>query len=192
MEPRAPARRPRGPSPIPDMHTNLRPERETDAAELRALHDLAFGQPQEARLVDALRAGGGERVSLVAEGDGRVVGHVLFTAVQVESAAGRRFEGMGLAPLAVLPEHQRTGVGSALVRAGLERLRARGTPFVVVLGHADYYPRFGFEPAGAHGLTCRWPVPEGVFQVLELRAGALEGVRGCVHYRPEFDAASEG
>jgi putative acetyltransferase len=80
----------------------------------------------------------------VAEDDGAIVGHILFTPVVVE---GRPALGMGLAPLAVLPGRQRQGIGSQLVRRGLDSLRERGCPFVVVVGHPEYYPRFGFEPA---------------------------------------------
>src|SRR5438132_13590891 len=128
----------------------IRPERPEDAAPVRHVNELAFGQPAEADLVDRLRQAGTESLSLVAEDDA-VVGHILFTSVVVESA-GRRVLGMGLAPMAVLPDRQRQGIGSQLVRRGLDILRARSCPFVVVVGHPDYYPRFAFEPASMHGL----------------------------------------
>src|SRR5437879_13678113 len=94
---------------------------------------------------------------------------------------------MGLGPMAVLPEHQRQGVGSRLVRRGLDILRERGCPFVVVVGHPEYYPRFGFEPASRHGLASQWEgVPDAAFMVLVLDAPALTGVAGGAEDREEF------
>jgi len=122
----------------------------------------------------------------VAEDD-VVVGHILFTPVVVESA-GRRVIGMGLAPMAVLPDRQRQGIGSALVRRGLEVLRERGCPFVVVVGHPEYYPRFGFEPASRHGLASQWEgVPDAAFMVSICDANAMAGVSGVAKYSDEFD-----
>jgi putative acetyltransferase len=89
--------------------------------------------------------------------------------------------------MAIAPEHQRGGIGGDLVRAGLEACRRMGRRVVFVLGHPAYYPRFGFVPAAPHGLSCRWPVPPGVFMVAELGAGALAGARGLVRYPAEFD-----
>jgi putative acetyltransferase len=115
------------------------------------------------------------------------VGHILFTPVAIEHA-GRRVLGMGLAPMAVLPERQRQGLGSELVRRGLEILRERGCPFVVVVGHPEYYPRFGFEPASRHGLVCQWEgVPDPAFMVLILDADAMAGISGVAQYRDEFN-----
>jgi putative acetyltransferase len=114
-----------------------------------------------------------------------VAGHVLFSPVAVDPAAGRA-GALGLAPLAVLPGRQRRGVGSALVRAGLDELRRRGAAAVVVLGHAAYYPRFGFAPASRFGLRCEFDCPDESFLALELRPGALAGGAGVVRYRPEF------
>jgi putative acetyltransferase len=119
--------------------------------------------------------------------DDAVVGHILFTPVVVESA-GRRVVGMGLAPMAVLPDRQRQGVGSQLVRRGLDILRERGCPFVVVVGHPEYYPRFGFEPASTHGLTSQWKgVPDAAFMVVILDVHAMAGVSGVARYREEFN-----
>src|SRR5262245_38064758 len=117
----------------------IRPERAGDEAAIRAVHRSAFPADAEARLVDRLRANGKARVSLVAEADGLVVGHVLFSPVTVEGRS--TCVGLGLAPLAVAPDHQRRGVGSALVREGLAACRRQGCGFVVVLGHPAYYPR---------------------------------------------------
>jgi putative acetyltransferase len=164
----------------------IRPERTEDALRVRCVNELAFGQPAEADLVERLRHACAESLSLVAE-DGAVVGHILFTPVVVESA-GRRVVGMGLAPMAVLPDRQRQSIGSQLVRRGLDLLRERGCPFVVVVGHPEYYPRFGFEPASRHGLVCQWEgVPDAAFLVLVLDAHAMAGVSGVAKYREEFN-----
>ncbi len=161
----------------------LREEREDDAESVRALYLAAFEGPGEAVLVERLREQADPRVALVAEAAGKVVGHVLFTPVAVDGCAGRL---MGLAPMAVRPGLQRRGVGSLLVRGGLERCAQLGAEAVVVLGHADYYPRFGFRPAADFGLACEYDVPPEVFQALELHDGSLADVSGTVRYQPAF------
>jgi putative acetyltransferase len=164
----------------------IRPERAADTSEVRRVHELAFGQPVEADLVDRLRDACADALSLVAE-DQVVVGHILFTPVIVESAA-RRVVGMGLAPMAVLPDRQRQGIGSQLVTRGLDILRERGCPFVVVVGHPEYYPRFGFERASTHGLASQWDgMPDAAFMVLVLNARAMADVSGVATYRDEFN-----
>jgi putative acetyltransferase len=169
--------------------TTVRSEKPEDAPRIRHVNELAFGQPAEADLVDRLRHACTDSLSLVAEDyeDGAVVGHILFTPVVVEGG-GRRVVGMGLAPMAVLPDRQRQGVGSQLVRCGLDVLRERGCPFVVVVGHPEYYPRFGFERASAHGLASQWAgMSDAAFMVLVLNAHALAEVSGVARYRKEFD-----
>src|SRR5207244_5015033 len=115
----------------------IRPEKPEDASRVRHVNELAFGQPAEADLVERLRRACTDALSLVAEDDA-VVGHIFFTPVVVESA-GRQVLGMGLAPMAVLPDRQRQGLGAQLVRRGLAILREHGCPFVVVVGHPEYY-----------------------------------------------------
>jgi putative acetyltransferase len=137
----------------------------------------------EARIVDALR-GSPDSISLVATVDQRVVGHILFTPVTVEPPA--RIRVAGLAPMAVRPEFQRAGIGSELVRAGLQECRRRGYAAVVVVGHPEYYPRLGFLPADTWGLKYVDPVPREVFMAVELDSGALTGCSGIVRFRPEF------
>ena len=167
----------------------IRPERPEDASRVRHVNELAFGQSAEADLVERLRQACTDALSLVAEDDA-VVGHILFTPVVVESA-GRRVLGMGLAPMAVLPDRQRQGIGSQLVRRGLEILRERGCAFVVVVGHPEYYPRFGFETASVHGLASQWEgVPDAAFMVLVLDVHAMAGVSGVAKYREEFNEVS--
>ncbi|MGV3720322.1 MAG: GNAT family N-acetyltransferase [Actinomycetota bacterium] len=164
----------------------VRAGRAEDRGEIYGIHAAAFPSEMEARLVEALLDAGRGVVSLAAEVDGRLVGHVLFSPVTVErnEEASR---GVGLAPVAVRPERQGQGVGGALIRAGIEACRSAGFDFVVVLGHTTYYPRFGFERALARGLKNEYGVDEE-FMVLELRSGGLDGVGGLVRYAPEFAA----
>ena len=169
----------------------IRAERVEDEAAVRRVNELAFGGGEEAALVDALRAAARPHLSLVAVDGGEVVGHIFFSPVSLvpeDSPASEdpSFAAMGLAPMAVLPERQRGGVGSALVRAGLEACRRAGADVVVVLGHPEYYPRFGFRPAARAGLGCEYPVPDDTFMVVELTPGALAGRRGLVKYHPAF------
>jgi putative acetyltransferase len=163
----------------------IRPESAADLPLVRRILEEAFEQPDEADLVDLLRERGKLTLALVAEEGGQPVGHLAMSPVSVDSAP--QLHGLGLGPMAVLPERQNQGIGSLLARAALEECRRLGTDYAVVLGHPEYYPRFGFAPAGRFGLHCVWPVPEGVFMALELRPGALAGCRGLVRYQPEFD-----
>lgn len=162
----------------------IRDERAGDAAAIRAVHEQAFGASGEANLVEALRDANAVVVSLVAAVEGVVIGHVLFSPVEMERGDEARV--VGLAPMAVSPAAQRRGIGSRLVREGLDRCRAAGVDAVVVLGHAAYYPRFGFVPASRFGLRCEYDVPDDVFMAIELRASALAAVSGLVRYHPAF------
>ncbi len=165
--------------------TTVRPERPEDSDAIRRVVENAFGRPQEADLVDALRRRGAVTLSLVAEQDGEVVGHILFSPVTIGSGPST-LQALGLGPLAVSPSHQNRGIGSRLVRDGIERCREAGHEIVVVLGHPGYYPRFGFAPAMTHGIGRELDVPDGAFMVMELREGALGGRSGVVRYQPEF------
>jgi putative acetyltransferase len=159
----------------------IRDERPADIEAVRELNRQVFGQEQEGRIVDALRDRGAVTLSLVAIADGEVVGHILFSPAAVGTVRGA-----ALGPMAVAPAHQRKGIGSRLVARGVEQLRERGCPFIVLIGHPDFYPRFGFEPAGALGLTCTWDVPAEAFMVNLLEPAVGAGLRGRVEYRPEF------
>ena len=164
----------------------IRTEGPADAPAIRQINEQAFGQPAEARVVDRLRQTCADSLSLVAD-DREVVGHILFTPVEIESE-GRHIAGMGLAPMAVRPDRQRQGIGSQLVGRGLAILRERGCPFVVVVGHPEYYPRFGFEPASRHGLLSQWEsVSDAAFMVAVLDPRTMKGVSGVAKYREEFD-----
>ncbi len=167
----------------------VRPEQTADIPDVRLINEQAFERPDEADLIDKLRLACSDALSLVAEDDGQVVGHILFTPTLIESEE-RTVKGMGLAPMAVAPVRQRQGIGSLLVERGLGELKARGCPFVIVIGHPDFYPRFGFEIASRLGLACQWEdVPGEAFMAAVYDQEAMEGVRGVVKYRGEFDAA---
>jgi len=162
----------------------VRPERPADIAAVYAVNEAAFGTRAEADLVDALRRQASPMVSIVAEEDGAICGHVCFSPVTLDGRQDLSI--MGLAPMAVAPHRQRRGAGSALARAGLEACRRLGAHAVVVLGHAEYYPRFGFQPASRFGLRSDYDVPDEVFMALELKPGALDGATGTIHYHPAF------
>ena len=164
----------------------VRPEAISDIAAIRRVHTEAFGHPEEAALVDALRVAGALCVSLVAVAKGAVVGHIAFSPVIIQSDAST-LSALGLAPLAVLPEHQRRGTGARLVRAGLAACGETPYGLVFVLGAPQFYGRFGFEPAEPLGITWEYGGPPDAFMVQALRQGALRGVRGLVAYRREFD-----
>jgi len=164
----------------------VREEREADWPDVRALLRAAFEQPGEGALVGALRGEAGV-IALVAERAGTVLGHILFSPVAVEGPDGE-WSAIGLGPMGVRPEFQGQGIGGALVEAGLAACREAGHDVCVVLGHPEYYPRFGFAPAPPLGVRCKWPVPDEVFMVAELSPRGLDGRTGLVRYHAAFDA----
>jgi len=170
---------------LSDLAVLVRDEEPRDHPAVHEVTAAAFGRENEARLVDALREEARPFLSLVAEEDATIVGHVCFSPAVLPGFAGRL---MGLAPLAVLPARQRLGVGSALVRAGLARCRADGVAAVVVLGHREYYRRFGFVPAATFGLTSEYGAGDS-FMVVGILPGTLRGAGGVVRYHPAFSKA---
>ena len=162
----------------------IRAEKENDRDAVYTVNASAFESPSEANLVDALLEQAQPVVSLVAEDNGEVVGHIMFSPVSLSEYPDLKL--MGLAPMAVAPEHQRKGIGSALVRAGLEQCKQLGFAAVVVLGHPEYYPRFGFLPSSRFGIDSEYEVPEEVFMAKELQPGALSGKTGRVKYHAAF------
>ena len=162
----------------------VRAEKECDRDAVRKINKSAFDTPSEADLVDALRKNAQPVVSLVAEENGDVVGHIIFSPVSLSGHSDIHM--MGLGPMAVEPGHQNRGIGSALVRTGLEHCRKLNFDAVVVLGHPEYYPRFGFSPSSEFGIDSEYNVPEEVFMAMELRQEALEGKTGIVRYHPAF------
>lgn len=161
----------------------IREEAPKDRSQVRIVNESAFGRPDEADLIDRLREEGVVLLSLVAERENEVVGHVMFSRMAIHTAGGP-VAAVSLAPMAVLPRNQRQEIGSQLIRRGLATLRERGERIVIVLGHKDYYPRFGFSPDLARQLTS--PFPPEAFMALELVPGALDGMRGEVRYPAAF------
>ncbi|MCB9422396.1 MAG: N-acetyltransferase [Ardenticatenaceae bacterium] len=164
----------------------VRQEVPADVSAIYSVNEQAFGRPDEANLVDKLRTNNKITLSLVAEENGRIVGHVLFSPMTLETETGS-YPIIGLGPVAVLPEMQRLGIGSRLIEAGLDLLKERGETAVIVLGHSDYYPRFGFVRASQFGIQSSYDVPDEAFMALELQEGSLNGRAGVVYYQPEFD-----
>jgi putative acetyltransferase len=161
----------------------VRDEQPYDREQVRTVNETAFGRSSEADLIDRLWVEGVVLASFVAEVGNQIIGHILFSRMTIETAQGP-VAAVSLAPMAVLPDHQGHSIGSQLVRHGLNELRARGERIVIVLGHKDYYPRFGFSPDTARNLDS--PFPPEVFMALELSESALEGIRGDVRYPAAF------
>ena len=165
--------------------TQIREETPADFNAVAAITQQAFQGDAEVRLVNLLRQQCSDIVSLVAEQQGKIVGHILFSPASLNSAS--HYKLMALAPMAVSNVLQHQGIGSALVRAGLEKCRLQGTDAVVVLGHPAYYPRFGFIPASKAQIRCPWPVPDEAFMLLPLKAKTIVGKDSTVVYHSAFD-----
>jgi len=165
----------------------IRPELKGDYEKITGLNDFAFGQKGEGRLVETLRRNPLfiKGLSLVALLEGNLVGHILFFPVLIRDGQ-KVFRSLALAPMAVLPGYQCKGIGTALVNTGIDEAREGKHRSVIVLGHREYYPRFGFRPAIHYGIIPPFNVPSDVFFAIELLPGGLEGVSGIVEYPPEF------
>ena len=167
----------------------IREEKQEDYGAVRFVNNQAFGQPEEGRIVDKLREACKETISLVAVSGEKIVGHIFFSPATIDHQDGQ-VVGMGLAPMAVLPEFQNQGIGSLLVKEGIRRIKETDCPFILVLGHEKYYPRFGFQLASKYGIRCQWEgVPDDAFMVLVLNKSAIAGISGVARYRSEFDEA---
>ena len=165
--------------------TKIRYEKPGDTAAIRSVHQAAFETGTEANLVDALRDQKAHVISMVAEKENRITGHILFSPVTL-TAKNSEITLLGLAPMAVLPEYQSQGIGSKLVDNGLKESRCKGYPAVVVLGHPDYYPRFGFVASRKHNITSEYDVPPEVFMLIELQPDILAGKSGIAKYHEAF------
>ncbi|MDI7260493.1 MAG: N-acetyltransferase [Thermodesulfobacteriota bacterium] len=167
----------------------IRKEKLGDEQQIRTVIERAFGRIEEADIVDKLRQSCPNSILLVAVSNDQIVGHILFTPVTIQ-AKERIIIGMGLGPMAVIPELQRQGIGSQLVKAGLELVEETKYPFVIVLGHPEYYPHFGFVPASRYSIRSEYEnVPDEAFMILVLDKEVLKGISGVAKYRHEFTEA---
>jgi predicted N-acetyltransferase YhbS len=174
------------------MRYDIRVETKADQPAVEDVVQRAFAQAEhtdgnEHNLVHALRLSPNfaPELSLVAEVNGRIVGHILFTPIAIQSEDASHAS-LALAPVSVLPEYQRIGIGAALIKAGHERAQALGHTSVILLGHATYYPRFGYQPASTWKLKAPFEIPDEAFMALELKPEALKDIHGTVVYPKEF------
>ncbi|QAT62933.1 N-acetyltransferase [Acidilutibacter cellobiosedens] len=174
------------------MNIIIRQETEKDYKLSETVVEKAFKNAEhtdhkEHLLVAKLRKGGAfiPELSLVAELDGEIVGHIMLTKLLIENE-GSKYDSLALAPVSVVPEHQNKGIGSALISESLKIAKEIGFKSVIVLGHDKYYPRFGFKPASTWGIKAPFDVPDEFFMALELGDGALEDISGTVVYSKEF------
>ena len=168
------------------MNIAIRPETPTDYPTIYSINEKAFGQINESELIEKLRQGDAfiPQLSLLASFNGQTVGHILFSRITIEGT--EKHSSLALAPMSVLPAFQKQGIGKELVTAGLEKAKALGEGSVIVLGHQEYYPKFGFQPASRWNIHCPFEVPDSAFMALELVPGGLEGVEGTVVYDEAF------
>ncbi len=169
------------------MDYTIRPETSTDQQAIYEITARAFGRPLEAHLIDLLRASPDfiPALSLVADQDGQVVGHVLFSKARLEGSATSGGL-LALGPIAVSPDHQRKGIGGKMIHQGLAIAARLGYQGVILLGSPHYYPRFGFLPGSRYGLKTTYDVPDDEFMVQPLYPGGLEGLVGTAHFSPAF------
>lgn len=168
-----------------DNKTIIRAEQAQDKTSIEQINRAAFEDDEEAQLVNALRDSGCEYLCRVTEMDDKVVSYILFTPVTLTGKQSN-LKLFGLAPMAVLPEYQNQGMGSVLVKQDLDECRARGYDAIVVLGHPNYYPKFGFVPSDDYGIKSEYDVPREVFMIQELVPGCLKGKSGVIQYHEAF------
>lgn len=168
------------------MNISVRQEKKKDYEEIYEVNKLAFGQENESRLVERIRKGDSfiPELSLVAEASGRVVGHILFSEIKISGSS--IFNTLILAPIAVIPELQRQGIGTELMKRGRKLASELGYDSIIVVGHKEYYPRFGFKKASSWNIKFPFEVPDEAFMAIELVGDALEGKSGTIIYPDEF------
>jgi len=170
------------------MDIQIRPETVADRQAIYRLIELAFGQNNESRLVDLFRKDDCfiPELSLVAHMNEEIIGHIIFTKIVIRGETGRETSSLALAPMGVLPAHQKSGIGGKLIRAGLSAAKELGHQSVIVMGHKDYYPKFGFLPAEKWEISTHYEVPSEYFMAIELIPGALSNAKGVVEYSAPF------
>ena len=168
------------------MLIQIREEHPDDVAAVREVNRLAFGQEQESNIVEALRTNGGALLSLIATVNGQVAGHIMYSPLTV----AENVQSVALGPMAVVPEYQRQGIGTQLIEGGNRKIKDAGYPFIIVVGHAQYYPGFGSRPAIESGIKWEWDISGRSFHVLVLNEAKMQGASGLAKYRHEFSTIS--
>lgn len=167
----------------------IRKENKNDHATIKQINDAAFGQHQEGNVVGKLRKLDPNALSLVADVDGKLVGHIFYSTAEIDYN-NKKIVGMGLAPVAVLPEYQRQGIGKKLITESINMLLNQNIPFIIVLGHEEYYPKFGFEIASKYGIKCQWEdVPDEAFMIMIIDSDIMKNINGVAKYRDEWNEA---
>lgn len=170
------------------MKIEIRVEKSSDMKEIFEVNKVAFGSESEAKLVELLRSSESfiPQLSLVAVFNEKIIGHILFTKIKIVDDNQKEFESLALAPMAVKPEYQKMGVGSQLIKSGLHEAAKLKFKSVVVLGHENYYPKFGFTPAEKWNIKAPFEVPSNYFMAIELIPDGLKNVSGAVIYPEAF------
>ena len=167
----------------------IRKEEERDFVSIKMINDLAFCQSQEGNVINKVRESDTHALSMVAELDDKIVGHIFYSTAIIE-CNNEMIIGMGLAPMSVLPEYQKQGIGKKLINESLKILKKEAVPFIIVLGHENYYPKFGFEIASKYGIKCQWDgVPDEAFMIMILDEAKMSNVKGVAKYRDEWNEA---
>ena len=167
----------------------IREENKNDLIKIREINDIAFNQSQEGEVVDKIRESDSKVLSLVAEIDNNIVGHIFYSDAIIEYN-DEKIYAMGLAPMAVLPSYQKQGIGKLLINESLKILKKKDVPFIIVLGHEDYYPKFGFEIASKYNVKCQWDgVPDDAFMIMLIDKEITLKIQGVAKYRDEWNEA---
>ncbi len=169
------------------MNTTIREEEEKDHKQINDVNKLAFQQENESKLIEKIRKSENfiPELSIVAEINNRIVGHILFSKIKIIGDSD--YESLALAPMAVIPEFQKRGIGSELIKKGIDKAKELGFDSIIVLGHKEYYPKFGFQRASEWHIKCPFEVPDDAFMAIELTEKALESKAGTVEYPDEFN-----
>ncbi|NYT00929.1 MAG: N-acetyltransferase [Methanocellales archaeon] len=168
------------------MNVTIRKEEKKDYKKVYEVNCFAFQQEYESKLIEKIRKGKNfiPELSLVAEIDDEIVGHILFSRIEI--VGDSVFDSLALAPMAVIPEFQKQGIGSKLIKKGIEKAKELGFDSIIVLGHKEYYPKFGFQKASKWNIKCPFEVHEEAFMAIELTEKAFEDKAGTVKYPDEF------